>query len=72
MTFIQGDLWWPISENFKAGTKGTLGSTHMISVSYYRGGSAPLPGLSRKCGEEMHAYPALSVVRALWRHTGVG
>ena len=47
------DGQFPISENCKAGMKGALGSAHMISVFYYRGGSAPLPGsvgnVGRKC-----------------------
>lgn len=55
---------FPISEVCKAGMKGALGSAHMIfSLLLQR--LCPSPGLSEMYGEEVHAYPALSVVRAL-------
>lgn len=52
--------------------EGALASAHLISVSYCGGGSAPLPGLSGKWAEEVHAYPVLSVASALSRHAGLG
>lgn len=55
--------------------RGVLDSAHMTPASYYRsGGSALLLGLSGKCGEGSHGWPALNIVPVLRlsRHTGVG